>query len=163
MLSAYTLTRRVLFHETDMAGVVHFSCYFRYMEEAEHALWREAGLSIARRDGEIGWPRVAASFEFLKPLYFEDEFQARVRITAITNRTIRYSCALTKAGETIATGTMAIACVVQQPNEPMRSIAIPPAVVERLGVDTEPDQARAADAATSAATGTMKRSTGEPS
>ena len=41
-----SVRRRVQF-ETDMAGVVHFSWYFRYMEEAEHALWREAGLSMA--------------------------------------------------------------------------------------------------------------------
>jgi|SoiMethySBSTD1v2_1073268.scaffolds.fasta_scaffold209733_3 acyl-CoA thioester hydrolase len=138
MPSAYTLTRRVLFHETDMAGVVHFSCFFRYMEEAEHALWREAGLSIARRGHELGWPRVAASFEFRQPLYFEDEFQARVRITAITNRTIQYACALTKAGETVATGSMTIACVLQKPNEPMRSVAIPPEITERLHVDPGP-------------------------
>ena len=139
MASAYTLTRRVLFHETDMAGVVHFSCFFRYMEEAEHALWREAGLSIARRGDEIGWPRVSASFEFRQPLYFEDEFQARVRITAITNRTIRYACALTKAGETVATGSMTIACVVQKPNEPMRSVAIPSEITNRLQVDGTED------------------------
>jgi acyl-CoA thioester hydrolase len=135
MPSAYTLTRRVLFHETDMAGVVHFSCFFRYMEEAEHALWREAGLSIARRGNEIGWPRVAASFEFRQPLYFEDEFQARVRIAAITNRTIRYACALTKAGEIVATGSMTIACVTQKPNEPMRAVPIPSEITERLQVD----------------------------
>jgi YbgC/YbaW family acyl-CoA thioester hydrolase len=138
MPSAYTLTRRVLFHETDMAGVAHFSCFFRYMEEAEHALWREAGLSIARRGSEIGWPRVAASFEFRQPLYFEDEFQAQVRITAITNRTIRYACALTKAGETVATGSMTIACVIQKPDEPMRAVAIPSDVTERLRVDPGP-------------------------
>jgi len=138
MPSAYTLTRRVLFHETDMAGVVHFSCFFRYMEEAEHALWREAGLSIARRGHELGWPRVAASFEFRRPLYFEDEFQARVRITAMTNRTIQYACALTKAGETVATGSMTIACVIQKPNEPMQSVAIPPEITERLHVDPGP-------------------------
>ena len=137
MPSAYTLTRRVLFHETDMAGVVHFSRFFRYMEEAEHALWREAGLSIARRGSEIGWPRVAASFEFRQPLYFEDEFQAHVRITAITNRTIRYACVLTKAGETVATGSMTIACVVQRSDEPMRSVAIPTEVTERLQVDSD--------------------------
>jgi acyl-CoA thioester hydrolase len=135
MPSAYTLTRRVLFHETDMAGVVHFSCYFRYMEEAEHALWREAGLSIARRGQEIGWPRVAASFEFRQPLYFEDEFQTQIRITAITNRTIRYACVLTKAGQTVATGSMTIACVTQKPDEPMRAVAIPSEITERLQVD----------------------------
>ena len=37
------MTRRVQFHETDLAGLVHFSIFFRYMEEAEHALWRAAG------------------------------------------------------------------------------------------------------------------------
>ena len=56
MPSEYRLRRRVQFYETDMAGIVHFSWFFRYLEEAEHAMWREAGLSIA--DGsEIGWPR----------------------------------------------------------------------------------------------------------
>ena len=59
MPSEYRFRRRVQFYETDAAGIVHFSWYFRYMEEAEHALWREAGLSIHARDSEIGWPRVA--------------------------------------------------------------------------------------------------------
>ena len=67
MPSEYRLKRRVQFYETDMAGIVHFSWFFRYLEEAEHAMWREAGLSIADGSG-IGWPRVEASFEFHRPL-----------------------------------------------------------------------------------------------
>ena len=63
------LTRRVQFYETDAAGIVHFSWFFRYMEEAEHALWREAGLSIhpperrdrlAARRGVVRVPAAAA-------------------------------------------------------------------------------------------------------
>ncbi|HCE02754.1 MAG TPA: acyl-CoA thioesterase, partial [Acidobacteria bacterium] len=46
-MSEFRLTRRVQFYETDSAGIVHFSVFFRYMEEAEHAMWRAAGLSIA--------------------------------------------------------------------------------------------------------------------
>ena len=134
MVSAYTLTRRVLFHETDMAGVVHFSCFFRYMEEAEHALWREAGLSIARRGSAVGWPRVAAACEFKKPLFFEEEFQARVRIAAITTRTIRYECVMTRGNDIVATGSMTIACVLQAPDGSMRSVAIPPEVTASLRV-----------------------------
>ena len=45
--SGFRYSRRVQFAETDLAGIVHFSWMFRYMEEAEHALWRAAGLSIA--------------------------------------------------------------------------------------------------------------------
>ena len=36
-LSEFTLHRRVQWYELDSAGIVHFSTYFRYMEEAEHA------------------------------------------------------------------------------------------------------------------------------
>ena len=73
-LSEFKLKRRVAFYETDAAGIVHFSCYLRYLEEAEHALWRAAGLSIAPRDSEYGWPRVAVTGEYGNPLRFEDEF-----------------------------------------------------------------------------------------
>lgn len=52
-------------------GVVHFSWYFRYMEKAEHAMWREAGLSIAP-PGEAGFPRVSAAIDFHAPLRFEE-------------------------------------------------------------------------------------------
>ncbi len=79
MPSEYRLKRRVQFYETDMAGIVHFSWFFRYLEEAEHAMWREAGLSIAGGGG-IAWPRVDASFEFHRPLRFEDEFEVHLRI-----------------------------------------------------------------------------------
>ena len=75
----YRLTRRVQFYETDAAGIVHFSCYFRYMEEAEHALWRAAGLSIHADDSDIGWPRVRASCDFHRALRFEQEFEVTIR------------------------------------------------------------------------------------
>src|SRR5262249_47928566 len=64
LTSEHRLRRRVHFYETDMAGLVHFSVFFRYMEEAEHALWRAAGLTIATVDEEFGFPRVSASFDF---------------------------------------------------------------------------------------------------
>ncbi|MFN6401026.1 MAG: acyl-CoA thioesterase [Planctomycetota bacterium] len=42
----FTWSRRVEFAETDAAGIVHFSSFFLYMEQAEHALFRSLGLSI---------------------------------------------------------------------------------------------------------------------
>jgi YbgC/YbaW family acyl-CoA thioester hydrolase len=131
-LSEYRLRRRVQFYETDAAGIVHFSWFFRYMEEAEHALWREAGLSIHPPGAEIGWPRVAASFDFNRALRFEDEFDIRLRIADITRKTIRYACLLTKDDEPIATGELTIACVRKRPDEPMKAIDIPEEIAKRL-------------------------------
>src|SRR5436309_1919409 len=110
-LSEHHLRRRVQFYETDAAGIVHFSWFFRYMEEAEHALWREAGLSIHPEASEIGWPRVAAACEFHRALRFEQEFDVHIRIAEMTRRTIRYDCAIQQDGTKIATGSLTIACV----------------------------------------------------
>jgi acyl-CoA thioester hydrolase len=130
--SELRLRRRVQFYETDAAGIVHFSWFYRYMEEAEHALWREAGLSIHPPASEIGWPRVAASCEFHRALKFEDEFEVLIRVSEITRRTIAYKCTIDRGDERIATGSMKIACVSARTGEPMRSIEIPDDIAARF-------------------------------
>ena len=133
-LSEYRFTRRVQFYETDAAGIVHFSWFFRYMEEAEHALWREAGISIHAPDTGVGWPRVAASFEYHRALRFEQEFEVRLRIVEMTKKTIRYACVLAQGESRIATGALTIACVRRRPNEPMKAIDIPPEIAARFQI-----------------------------
>jgi YbgC/YbaW family acyl-CoA thioester hydrolase len=130
----YRLTRRVQFHETDLAGVVHFSRYFLYMEEAEHALWRAAGLSIHPRDADIGWPRVHASFDYQRALRFEDVLEVWIRIAAIEERSISYTCRLSRDGAPVATGRMTVACASRRPDEPWRATAVPPEIRARLAV-----------------------------
>jgi YbgC/YbaW family acyl-CoA thioester hydrolase len=133
-ISESTLHRRVYFYECDGAGIVHFSNYFRYMEEAEHGLWRETGLSIARKDLGIGFPRVAASFEYHRPLRFEDEIDIQVRIVSISNRSMKYTCTITRDGESIATGSATIVCVAQQPDKSIKAVPIPPGIASRFAV-----------------------------
>jgi len=128
----FGLRRRVQFYETDAAGIVHFSWYFRYFEEAEHALWRESGMSIHTEDSSIGWPRVSASCDFLKPLKFEEEFDVSVQIVEMTPRTITYAGEITRDGERIARGTWRIASVTKLSDGTLRSTDIPARVAERL-------------------------------
>jgi acyl-CoA thioester hydrolase len=129
---SHRLTRRVHFYETDMAGIVHFSCFFRYMEEAEHALWREAGLTIVPRDRDVGFPRVAASCEYLAPLRFEDEFQVDIQIAALNRRTIKYECVIASGDTRIATGSLTTVCVRHAPGTPLRAVDSPEEIVARL-------------------------------
>lgn len=133
MTSAFVYRRRVQFAETDMAGIVHFSWYFRYMEEAEHALWRSLGLQIAPADGDIGWPRVSASCDFKAPLHFEEEFEVRVRVEAVGRRSIRYGFTLARGEEILATGSMTSVCVTKVPGQPVKSRELPSDVAARLG------------------------------
>ena len=124
--------RRVQFHETDLAGIVHFSWYFRYMEEAEHALWRHVGLSISPPAPEFGFPRVNATCDFKAPLRFEDEFEVHIAVEAIGRRSIRYACALWRGTVALATGSMTSVCVTHDENGHARSTEVPDAIASRL-------------------------------
>ncbi len=132
MPATFRYHRRAQFHETDLAGIVHFSWYFRYMEEAEHALWRHVGLSISPPKPEFGFPRVNATCDFKAPLKFEDEFEVEIAVEAIGRRSVRYRCTLWRGTEVMATGAMTSACVTSDETGAVRSIEVPDAVRSRL-------------------------------
>ena len=123
--------RRVQFSETDLAGIAHFSAYFRFMEEAEHALWRAAGLSIGAAEQTGGWPRVSAAFEYKRPLRFEDEFDVLVQIAETTRRSIRYGFTITIGTALVGTGSMTAVCTMKEDGH-LRAVNLPPDVIARL-------------------------------
>ena len=104
------------------------------MEEAEHALWREAGLSIAAPGRPVSFPRVAASFDYLRPIRFEDEVDVVIRIAALNEKTIRYAAEITRGDTRIATGSLTVACVTKQPDGTMKAVPIPADIATRFAV-----------------------------
>ena len=132
--SEYRYRRRVQFAEVDAARILHFSNFFRYMEEAEHAMWREAGLSIAPRESAFGYVRVGASFEYHAPLQFEEECAVHIRIVKITRASMAYSCAVTRGDERIATGAMTIVCTIRGEDGRRVSAPFPADVRDRFDV-----------------------------
>ena len=115
-----------------MAGIVHFSWMFRYMEEAEHAAWRAAGLSIAEQNSDLGWPRVAASFDFRNPLRFEDEFDVSVRLVEVGTRSLQYEHTISRGEVLIGTGLMKTVCTRTGADGSMRAAEIPAEIIGKL-------------------------------
>lgn len=127
-IGEFVYRRLVQYKDTDASGIAHFSCFFVYAEEAEHALWRAAGHSVEPQETSIGWPRVSASFDFLRPLRFEDEIEVQIRLVERTSKTFRYQCVIRSGGEVAAIGTSTSICVRKVPGEPLRAIDIPPEI-----------------------------------
>src|SRR5438094_10678058 len=75
-------SRLVEFADTDMAGIMHFASFYRYMESAEHELLRSLGLSVYSEIGgvPITFPRVAASCDFHSPARCEDVLEIDVTV-----------------------------------------------------------------------------------
>jgi acyl-CoA thioester hydrolase len=110
----FKLTRRVEFAETDMAGIVHFSNFFRMMEATEHAFFRSLGFTIHRHENgtTTGWPRVSASCDYRAPLRFEEEVEIHLIVAEVRSRSIRYEFIFRQAadGTEVARGQVAAVC-----------------------------------------------------
>lgn len=124
----FTTRRRVEFCETDMAGIVHFANYYRYMEQAEHAYFQSLGLSVMETmdDGTVvGWPRVSCQCRFLSPAFFEDELEIRVSVDRIGVKSLTLRFEFWREDVWIASGRTKNVCCVLKRGETMRSIEIP--------------------------------------
>ena len=117
MPSTHTITRRVEFSDTDLAGIMHFSNFFKFMESAEHDFYRLLGLKLVAKNADgssIGWPRVNASCDFKRPFKFEDEVDVTLKVVRKTDKAITYEFSFRKKGEAdvSALGSMMIVCCV---------------------------------------------------
>jgi acyl-CoA thioester hydrolase len=122
--------RRVEFADTDMAGIVHFSNFFRMMEATEHAFFRSLGFSIHGHEpgSTIGWPRVSASCDYLRPLRFEDEVEIHLIVAEVRNRSIRYRLIFRKVsdGTEVAKGQVSAVCAaVEKATGKLTAVPIP--------------------------------------
>jgi len=133
MPADFRMKRLVQFAETDVAGVLHFSNYYRMMEELEHAFLRSIGLSviIEAPDGTISWPRVATSCEYFAPAHFEDELELRLVLAHIGERSITYEVEFFKGTDRIALAkTTAVCC--KMAGGKFQAVLIPPEIKSKL-------------------------------
>lgn len=85
--------RLVEFADTDVAGIMHFSNFFRFVECAEHAFFRSLGAEVHRANGaeHHGWPRIEVSCKYHKPARFEQTLEVCLRIDEVRTTSLRYS------------------------------------------------------------------------
>jgi YbgC/YbaW family acyl-CoA thioester hydrolase len=133
MLPEHTITRRVQFSETDMAGIVHFANYFRWMEEVEHDFFRSLNLSVVmKHDGtDYAWPRVSTGCDYFGPARFEDDVILKLRVTKVGEKSLNYEVDFFVADKQIALGRMTSVCCLFGPAG-LKSTPIPPDLRARL-------------------------------
>lgn len=138
MAHEFRRRRRVEFAETDMAGIMHFSHYFRFMEETEHAFFRELGVTLhSHEDGEMrGFVRVHAACDYHRPLHYGDEVEIRLLVRRKDTSSIDYGFDFHRVGDQdarpVARGALRVVHVGRRHDEGrMRRVRLP-AEVDRL-------------------------------
>ena len=136
--------RRVEFSDTDMAGIMHYSNFFRFMETAEHAFFRSIGFSIAPGGAapglpRIGWPRVHASCDYHRPLRFEDIVEIHLLVAERKSKAITYQIRFNRLNgehrEEVARGRLTVVCVAYDAGTAaMKAAQIPPEIASKIDV-----------------------------
>jgi YbgC/YbaW family acyl-CoA thioester hydrolase len=133
-MQPFRTTRRIEFADTDMAGIVHFSNFFRFMEAAEVEFLRARGLSVSLlwEGEEIGFPRVSAACDYISPARFEDLLDIMVTVENIGSKSVTFLFEFSCQGRAIARGRITSVCCRIHADRRLESFAIPPSYRQRL-------------------------------
>lgn len=134
MASEFRTTRRIEFEDTDAARIAHFSRFHVFMEQAEHAFLRSLGLSVHMElEGRrLGWPRLAASCEFLEPVRFEDEVEIHLTVKRKGEKSMTYAVEFSRGGRPVARGEITSVCCECEEDGSLKAIPIPEAFASRI-------------------------------
>ena len=124
----------VEFAHTDMAGIVHFSEYYKYFESAESAFFRSQGLSLMDTfdGGRLQWPRVFSSFDFISPMTFGDEFALHLSVLRVGTTSVTLGAEVFCGERKTAEGKTVIVCVEQAEDGRMAKHPIPEQILNAL-------------------------------
>ena len=134
-MPSFQTSRRVEFCDTDMAGIVHFANFFRYMEAAEHELFRHLGLKISGQlaDGQAyGWPRVSATCSYQSPARYEDVLDVRITVQQRGPRSLTTHYEFHLEERLLAKGEMKTVFCLIPPQGRMQSADIPVEIAAAL-------------------------------
>jgi YbgC/YbaW family acyl-CoA thioester hydrolase len=129
----FRTSRRIEFYDTDMAGIVHFANFFRFMESAEVDFLMSRGLSVALpwEGQKLGFPRVAASCDYLRPVRFLDVLDITVSIQNLGSKSVTYAFEFFKDDKIVAKGQVtSVCCRVGGPK--IESVVIPESLRAKL-------------------------------
>jgi len=126
--------RRIEFADTDMAGIVHFARFFVFMETAEHEFLAALGAPVQRAEGgaSFGWPRVAASCDYLAPARFGDVLDIHLKVARKGRSSLTYAFEISREGQPVAVGRVTAACCRLDDPQGLKAVPIPDALAERI-------------------------------
>ena len=134
MSETFQTQRRVEFRDTDTAGIVHFSNFFAYMEQAEHEFLRFLKLGvICEIDGQkISWPRVNAECNYRQAIRFEEIIDIDVSVIKIGTKSITYGFRFFRDKTPIADGSITAVCCLFDHGSKPQSIPTPTKFIEAV-------------------------------
>ena len=102
------LTVRVYYEDTDLAGIVYYANYLKFIERGRTEALREAGVDQSRLKAERGLVFVVASLSlaYRRPARFDDLLTVETRVARLGAATVDMAQRVARGGETCVEGSV---------------------------------------------------------
>jgi acyl-CoA thioester hydrolase len=109
----FALTVRVYYEDTDAGGVVYYANYLKFMERCRTEWLRAMGINQHRLRHEqyLQFAIVNLTAEYRLPAVLDDELRVTAELTGLTGATFSFAQAVWRGDESLATGTVRVACL----------------------------------------------------
>ena len=122
---------RVYYEDTDLAGIVYYANYLKFIERARTELVRSAGIDqkvLKNRDGIVFAVRRVEA-DYLAPAKFDDELSVVSSLKAISGARIVMRQIVTRAGQPLFDALVTLVAI----NETGRAVRLPASIRLNLG------------------------------
>ena len=124
----HTLDIRVFYEDTDMAGIVYYANYLRYIERGRSSMLRECGVSqnALREDEGTVFAVTEVTAKYLKPAILDDLLTVETRVSTQSRVKIVFEQTVLRGETRLFTAMVSVACMSLE-GRPRR---VPPAASE---------------------------------
>ena len=109
----HSFALRVYYEDTDLAGIVYYANYLKFIERARTEWVRALGVDQGRLRAKAGVVFAVRRIEadYLRPARFDDELLVRTRQIAVTGARIVLEQDITRAGERLFAAVVTLVCL----------------------------------------------------
>jgi acyl-CoA thioester hydrolase len=104
---------RVYYEDTDLAGIVYYANYLKFLERGRTEALRALGIGQGRLRAETGlvFAVTRVALDYRRPARFDDWLEVETRVTALRAASVRMAQAVTRAGTVLCDGEVTVACI----------------------------------------------------
>jgi len=109
----HCLTIRVYYEDTDLAGVVYYANYLRFIERGRTELLREAGVDqvALKRDRGLVFVVRSLTIDYLAPARFDDLLEVRTTVTRLRGASVEMAQEVWRGADCLVRAAVTIACM----------------------------------------------------
>ena len=112
---SHSFALRVYYEDTDLAGIVYYANYLKFIERARSEWVRDLGVDQGRMRSELGLVFAVRRVEadYLRPARFDDMLEVRTEVLAIGGARIELRQEIWREAERLFTALVTLVCLTE--------------------------------------------------